>query len=88
MSYSVLLVIDVQDSFKADPIRWGRRNNPKFESNVSALISAYREAGAPVISLCTRILTDKLLFCAGSAETQSAQGLVFKTETELPVLGG
>src|SRR5271165_1071486 len=31
--------------------------------------------------------TYKLYFCAGSAETQSAQGLVFKTETELPTLG-
>jgi transcriptional regulator GlxA family with amidase domain len=31
--------------------------------------------------------TYKLLFCAGSPETQSAQGLVFKTETELPTLG-
>jgi transcriptional regulator GlxA family with amidase domain len=31
--------------------------------------------------------TYKLLFCAGSDETQSAQGLVFKTETELPTLG-
>ena len=49
MSRSVLLVIDVQDSFKADPTRWSRRNNPKFESNVSALISAYREAGEPII---------------------------------------
>jgi transcriptional regulator GlxA family with amidase domain len=29
----------------------------------------------------------QLLFCAGSAETQSAQGLVFRTETELPTLG-
>lgn len=29
----------------------------------------------------------KLLFCAGSAETPSAQGLVFKTATELPNLG-
>jgi transcriptional regulator GlxA family with amidase domain len=29
----------------------------------------------------------KLLFCAGSVETQSAQGLVFKTTTELPKLG-
>jgi nicotinamidase-related amidase len=49
MSNSVLLVIDVQDSFKADPNRWGRRNNPKFESNVSRLVSAYREAGEPII---------------------------------------
>ena len=31
--------------------------------------------------------TYKLLFCAGSTETQSAQGLAFKTETELPALG-
>jgi transcriptional regulator GlxA family with amidase domain len=29
----------------------------------------------------------KLLFCAGSEETPSAQGLVFKTATELPKLG-
>jgi transcriptional regulator GlxA family with amidase domain len=29
----------------------------------------------------------KLLFCAGAAETPSAQGLVFKTATELPTLG-
>jgi nicotinamidase-related amidase len=49
MSHSVLLVIDVQDSFKADPTRWSRRNNPKFESNVSSLISAYREAAEPII---------------------------------------
>ena len=48
MSRSALLVIDVQDSFKTDPIRWSQRNNPKFESNVSALISAYREAGEPI----------------------------------------
>ena len=31
--------------------------------------------------------TYKLIFCAGSAETPSAQGLVFKTATELPKLG-
>jgi nicotinamidase-related amidase len=48
MSHSVLLVVDVQDSFKANPTRWQRRNNPQFESNLSALISAYREAGEPV----------------------------------------
>jgi nicotinamidase-related amidase len=48
MSHSVLLVVDVQDSFKANPNRWQRRNNPQFESNLSALISAYREAEEPV----------------------------------------
>lgn len=51
MSNSVLLVVDVQDSFKADPDRWKRRNNPKFESNVSSLISAYRKAEEPIIFL-------------------------------------
>jgi len=57
MSHSVLLVIDVQDTFKADSTRWSRRNNPKFESNVSALISAYREAGEPIIFSCIKTLT-------------------------------
>jgi nicotinamidase-related amidase len=45
---SALLVIDVQDSFKATP-RWERRGNPDFERNVSALIDAYRASGLPVI---------------------------------------
>jgi transcriptional regulator GlxA family with amidase domain len=31
--------------------------------------------------------TYKLHFCAGSAETPSAQGLLFKADTELPMLG-
>ena len=45
---SALLVIDVQDSFKASP-RWERRNNPDFERNVAALIAAYRRARLPVV---------------------------------------
>jgi nicotinamidase-related amidase len=44
---SALLVIDAQDSFKANP-RWERRNNLQFEKNVSALIAAYRAAHLPV----------------------------------------
>ena len=44
---SALLVIDVQDSFKAGP-RWRRRNNPEFEENVGRLIEGYRSAGLPV----------------------------------------
>jgi nicotinamidase-related amidase len=44
---SALLVIDIQDSFKVGE-RWERRNNPKFEENVAALIAAYRRAGLPV----------------------------------------
>jgi nicotinamidase-related amidase len=45
---SALLVIDVQDSFKATP-RWKRRSSTSFEANVDRLIGAYREARLPVI---------------------------------------
>lgn len=44
---SALLVIDVQDSFKALP-RWERRSNPDFEVHVARLLQAYRDAGLPV----------------------------------------
>ena len=44
---SALLVIDVQDSFKALPV-WERRSNPAFEAHLSSLIEAYRGAGLPV----------------------------------------
>jgi nicotinamidase-related amidase len=46
---SVLLVIDVQDSFKADSVAWATRNNPGFESNVTKLIEAYRAAALPIV---------------------------------------
>jgi nicotinamidase-related amidase len=45
---SALLVIDVQDSFKAGP-RWERRSSPQFEDNVDRLVQSYRTAGLPVI---------------------------------------
>jgi len=48
IAQSALLVIDVQDSFKARP-SWERRNNLAFEKNVTALIEAYRAAQLPVI---------------------------------------
>ncbi len=48
ITQSALLVIDAQDSFKASS-RWGGRNNPDFEKNVSALINAYRTAKLPVV---------------------------------------
>jgi nicotinamidase-related amidase len=48
---SVLLVIDVQDSFKADTVTWATRNNPAFESNVTRLIEAYRVAAWPIVFL-------------------------------------
>jgi nicotinamidase-related amidase len=46
---SALLVIDVQESFRADAARWTSRNNPEFEQNLTRLVDAYREAGLPVI---------------------------------------
>lgn len=46
---SALLVIDVQESFRADEARWASRSNPRFEQNLARLIGAYREAGLPVI---------------------------------------
>ena len=48
-SQSALLVIDAQDSFKANAARWARRSNPDFEKNVTALIDLYRAASLPVI---------------------------------------
>ena len=46
---AALLVIDIQDSFKAGS-RWARRSNAaKFESNVTRLIEAFRAASRPVI---------------------------------------
>ena len=49
LAASALLVIDVQDSFQADPARWARRNTPRFEDNVTALVAAWRDAGLPVV---------------------------------------
>jgi nicotinamidase-related amidase len=48
ISQSALLVIDAQDSFKVRP-RWEKRSNPAFDTNVTALIDAYRKAGLPVV---------------------------------------
>jgi nicotinamidase-related amidase len=45
---SALLVIDVQDSFKATP-RWERRSSRAFESNVDRIVRAYRSAGLPIV---------------------------------------
>jgi nicotinamidase-related amidase len=48
ITQSALLVIDVQDSFKATP-RWEQRSSLTFEANVDRLLGAYRDAGLPVI---------------------------------------
>ncbi len=47
MIKSALLLIDVQKGF--DNPAWGQRNNPRAESNISALLAAWREHAAPII---------------------------------------
>lgn len=44
---TALLLIDVQQAFD-DPF-WGPRNNPQAESNIAALLQAFRAAGRPVL---------------------------------------
>ncbi len=46
---TALLVIDVQQGFN-DP-KWGRRNNPNAEANISRLISLWRSEERPVIHI-------------------------------------
>jgi nicotinamidase-related amidase len=42
-----LIVVDVQRAFD-DPV-WGRRDNPRCEEHVAALIEAWRRRGEPVV---------------------------------------
>lgn len=46
-NHTALLLIDIQDSFKAGG-RWARRGNPDFEHNVAWLLDTWREAGLPL----------------------------------------
>ena len=63
---SVLLVIDVQDSFKGNAATWVTRNNPAFESNVRKLIEAYRNAELPIVFLLHQNLSPESHFNARS----------------------
>lgn len=45
---TALLVIDIQDSFRIDPARWASRSTPRFEENVTKLLTIWRETGQPV----------------------------------------
>jgi nicotinamidase-related amidase len=49
-SDAVLVVIDVQDGF-GDLGFWGRRNNPGSESNIAALLRAWRATNRPVVAV-------------------------------------
>ncbi len=48
-SNAALLIIDVQQGF--DDPKWGRRNNPNAETNISRLISLWRSERRPVIHI-------------------------------------
>ncbi|MEO0972270.1 MAG: cysteine hydrolase family protein [Pseudomonadota bacterium] len=45
----VLLPIDIQQGFEDHTYWGGERNNPQFEANVEALITAARRASVPII---------------------------------------
>jgi nicotinamidase-related amidase len=45
---TALVIVDVQRAFD-DAAYWGRRNNPDCESNIAALLAAWREAERPVV---------------------------------------
>lgn len=45
-SSAALIVIDVQKAI--DHPSWGERNNPQAESNISALLKAWRDTGRPI----------------------------------------
>lgn len=46
---AVLILIDVQQAFN-DP-GWGKRNNPRAEENIAALLAGWRETKRPIIHI-------------------------------------
>ena len=69
---ATLLLIDVQQAF--DDARWGERNNPGAESNIATLLTAWREAGRPVIHIQHRNTV------AGKLFSPDQPGFAFKSQ--------
>jgi len=65
---AALLIIDVQQGF--DDARWGRRNNPQAEENITALLAAWRESGRPVFHTQHMSLTPGSPLASGAPGNQ------------------
>jgi nicotinamidase-related amidase len=48
-SNTALIIIDVQQGFR-DPV-WGKRNNPQAETNIAALLAAWRSSERPLFHI-------------------------------------
>lgn len=49
MTHEALIIIDVQKGF--DDPRWGNRNNPQVEANISLLLDSWRRKNQPVVHI-------------------------------------
>jgi nicotinamidase-related amidase len=89
---TALLIIDVQKGFN-DP-KWGRRNNPNAEANISRLISLWRSDKRPIIHIqhCSvepgSPLRPELPGCQFKPEAAPMEGeLIFKKTVNSAFIG-